>query len=101
MASALTPAQIRSRERFSQEFRADIENEAAKNDPSTLMTTVGDYITNTNCRYTGSQNPIILFEWDMHDLWHMVVQIAKFTDADGTGQDRFVSQGPIPCTRNR
>jgi hypothetical protein len=59
------------------------------------MTTVGDYVTNTNCRYTGSQNPIILFEWDMIDLWHMVVQIAKFTDADGTGQDRFVSQGSV------
>jgi hypothetical protein len=32
MASALTPDQIRSRERFSQRCREDIENEAAKND---------------------------------------------------------------------
>jgi Protein of unknown function (DUF3632) len=90
MASAQD--QIRSRERFSLGFREDIDNEAAKNDPSTLMRLIGDYITNVNCRYTAFQNPIILFEWDLHDLWHLVVQSAKITDADDAGQDRLVNQ---------
>ncbi len=97
MAAMLSPEQILGRERFSLRFRADVELQAAQNEhnannQSTLWKTIPDYITNVNYRYAVSTNPIILFEWDMHDLWYMFVQASKVIDADDAGQDWLVAQ---------
>lgn len=97
MATIPTLEQIRSRERFSQTSREEIDREAAddeskSNSQSSLWSTIRGYILNINYRYTVSDNHIILFEWDMHDLWYLFVQTAKITNADDPAQDRLVDQ---------
>ena len=97
MATILTPEQVASRERLSKISREQIDREATSDESksssqSTLWRTVRDYILNINHRYTKSTNPIILFEWDMHDLWYMFIQAAKVTPADDPAQDRLVAQ---------
>ena len=97
MATILSREQIASRERFSKISREQIDREAANdaskpNSQSTLWSTIRGYILNTNYRYTISTNPIVLFEWDMHDLWYIFIQAAKITPADDPAQDRLVAQ---------
>jgi hypothetical protein len=33
-----------------------------------------------------------MFEWDLHDLWYILIQAAQATDADSAEQDRLANQ---------
>lgn len=97
MTAILSPGQIAGRERFSIIHRQMIEEEAARDESkptseTTLWKSARGLIDNINLRYRISNNPIILFEWDMHDFWHLMLQAAKVTPADDAGMDRLVSQ---------
>lgn len=92
-----TPDQLRSLERFSKISREQTDQEAANDESKPdsqrdLWSTMRGYILNVNHRYTAFTKPIILFEWDMHDLWYIIIQAAKVTNADDPAQDRLVAQ---------
>lgn len=97
MAATLTPEQVQSRERMSAHMRTAIEEEGERDaskpaSETTLWQTIRGFITNINYRYTISTNPIILFEIDMHDIWHEIIVSASVTPADDAAQDRLVAQ---------
>ena len=89
------PEQLLGRQKFSLTYRKTIDDEAtlSEADPTTqheLCSSIRGYILNINHRYTTFTNPIMLFEWDMHDLWYQVTCAAKVIDADDAMQDRLV-----------
>lgn len=91
------PNQLNSRERYSASFRSAIEKEAENDESkspngSTLWETIHGYILTTNYRYTSGTPTIAELELDMRDLWHVVVQAARITEANDPAQDRLVSQ---------
>ncbi|CZR52826.1 uncharacterized protein PAC_02703 [Phialocephala subalpina] len=95
MALAVTPEQLEGRMRLSKTLRQQLENEATQTEetgfPTTIWQTIQSFIPNINHRYTIYNNPIVLFEIDMHDLWYKLMLAGKVTDANDVAQDRLVS----------
>lgn len=99
---------LESRAKASAATRSLIDREAAVGNDNTLWVTIGSHMSGTAYRYTQSDNPIELFEWDMHDIWYQFVQAAKNIDADHPAQDRLTrfivwarEFGPLTRTRKR
>ena len=80
---------LESRARASAATRPLIDREAAVGNDNTLWETIASHMRGTAYRYTQSDNPIQLFEWDMHDIWYQFVQAAKNIDAHHPAQDRL------------
>lgn len=99
---------LESRAKASAVTRPLIEREAAVGNDTTLWETIRSHMTGTAYRYTKSDNPIGLYEYDMHDIWYQFVQAAKNIDADHPAQDRLTrlvvwasELGPLTRTRKR
>ena len=99
---------LESRAKASAATRPLIDREAAVGNDNTLWVTIDSHIRGTAYRYTQSDNPIQLYEWDMHDIWYEFVQAAKNIDADHPAQDRLTrlvvwasELGPLTRTRKR
>jgi hypothetical protein len=85
MADVLTPEQIQSNERFSAaHVRAEIEEEAER-DTSEVLMSICSFVLNINHRYTCFTRPIIEFEWNLHDLWYIVIISASATPSNEAG----------------
>jgi hypothetical protein len=91
MADVLTPEQIQTNERFSAHLRADIEEEAER-DMSEVWVSICSFVLNINHRYTCFTRPIIEFEWNLHDLWYIVIISASATPSNEAGQERLVAE---------
>lgn len=57
-----------------------------------LWETIRSSVLNTNYRYTSWAHPIADFEWNVHELWHIFIQVARITAADDPALDRLVAQ---------
>ena len=69
------------------------ERDASKSaSETTFWQTICGFIANVNNRYSISTNTIILFELDMHEIWHEIIVSASVTPADDAAQDRLVAQ---------
>ena len=90
----LSYEQLQSRKAFSVSFRSDINDEVTRssNNDNTLWKTARLFIWNISSRFIHSVNPVVFFEFDLHDLWYTLIQAAKITQADDAAQDRLVSQ---------
>lgn len=51
---------------------------------------VRGFIRNICHRYTQYHHPILLYEFDHHDLWYMLIKAAKVTSVKDASQDRLV-----------
>lgn len=91
MADVLTPEQIQTNERFSAHLRADIEEEAER-DMSEVWVSICSFVLNINHRHTCFTRPIIEFEWNLHDLWYIVIISASATPSNEAGQERLVAE---------
>lgn len=108
MNHVLLARSLESRAKASAVTRPLIEREAAVGNDTTLWETIRSHMTGTAYRYTKSDNPIELYEYDIHDIWYQFVQAAKNIDADHPAQDRlsrlvvWASElGPLTRTRKR
>jgi hypothetical protein len=43
-------------------------------------------------RFTISDNPVVLYEYELRELWYLLIQGAKIIDASQPAQDRLASQ---------
>ena len=94
MADVLTPEQIQSNERFSAHLRADSEEEAERDSSEvwSVWMSIRSFILNINHRYTCFTRPIIEFEWNLHNLWYIVIISASATPSNEAGQERLVAE---------
>ncbi|KAB8068021.1 hypothetical protein BDV29DRAFT_185219 [Aspergillus leporis] len=87
--------QIRSRERFGLEhiaaIDADREMYGYDNDNNFWHQT-RLFVKNITSRYTKSDLSIDLYEHDLRELWYLIIQGAKVTDAKHPAQDRLAGQ---------
>ncbi|KNG90485.1 hypothetical protein ANOM_001220 [Aspergillus nomiae NRRL 13137] len=87
--------QIRSRERFRLNHigAIDLDRETCGYDnDNTFWRHFRLFTKNIASRYTRSGLPIIFYEYDMRELWYMIIQGAKITDASHPAQDRLANQ---------
>src|SRR5271170_955937 len=87
----LSEAQIQSRQNASALTRVQVDIEA-DNVPQDLWLGVRGFIWNISHRYTQFHHPILLYEYDLHDLWYLLINAAKVTGADDPLQDRLLIQ---------
>ncbi|PIG79136.1 hypothetical protein AARAC_007720 [Aspergillus arachidicola] len=87
--------QIRSRQRFALDHKAAIdfgrETYGYDND-NKYWHQSRLFMQNISSRYTKSDLPIVFYEYDMQELWYMIIQGAKITDAKHPAQDRLAGQ---------
>ncbi|KAE8322465.1 hypothetical protein BDV39DRAFT_183859 [Aspergillus sergii] len=87
--------QIRSRQRFALDHKAaiDFDRETYGYDNDNKYWHQSRlFIKNISSRYTASDLPIVFYEYDMQELWYMIIQGAKITDAKHPAQDRLAGQ---------
>ena len=87
----LSEAQIQSRQRASAGTRTNIDAEIAIACDN-IWDAFRGFVWNISHRYTQFHHPIILYEFDLHDLWYMLIEGAKNTSANHPSQDRLVVQ---------
>ncbi|RAQ72437.1 hypothetical protein AFCA_009784 [Aspergillus flavus] len=87
--------QIRSRQRFALDHIAAIDTERESNgynNDNKFWHQSRLFMQNISSRYTKSDLPIDFYEYDMRELWYMIIQGAKITDAKHPAQDRLAGQ---------
>ncbi|KAK2764261.1 hypothetical protein FQN54_008953 [Arachnomyces sp. PD_36] len=62
------------------------------NDDNDLWKRVRHATQNIASRYTRYNDPNIFYEYDLREIWYILFQGAKITDADHPAQDRLASQ---------
>ncbi|KAE8167792.1 hypothetical protein BDV40DRAFT_295417 [Aspergillus tamarii] len=87
--------QIRSRQRFGLHHIAAIDTDRESygyDNDNKIWHQSRLFMKNISSRYTKSDLPIIFYEYDMRELWYMIIQGAKITDAKHPAQDRLAGQ---------
>ncbi|KAE8137333.1 hypothetical protein BDV38DRAFT_247084 [Aspergillus pseudotamarii] len=87
--------QIRSRQRFGHHHigAIDTDRESCGYDNDNKFWHQSRlFMKNISSRYTKSDLPIVFYEYDMRELWYMIIQGAKITDAKHPAQDRLAGQ---------
>lgn len=83
---------VRRRADFSiKHFRPSVDASIRQHDPN-LWNRVHMLIRNITDRYVNSDNPISVFEVDLHDLWYLLIETAKITPTNEATADRLVNQ---------
>lgn len=73
-------------------FRRNVDKSVCQHDPN-LWQQARMFIRNITSRYVNYSNqPISLFERDIHDLWYLLVETAKITPAYEATADRLAAQ---------
>lgn len=86
---------LQSRINFHSLYVADVDAEIIRlgyDDNHRLWYRAHLFAKNITSRYGQYRNHISLFEYDLHDLWYLIIQAAKITSADHPAQDRLASQ---------
>ncbi|KAF7588057.1 hypothetical protein BBP40_006226 [Aspergillus hancockii] len=87
--------QIRSRERFRLQHIATIDDDREKygyDNDNPFWRQARLFVKNISSRYAKSDLAVDLYEYDLRELWYLIIQGAKITDADHPAQDRLAGQ---------
>jgi hypothetical protein len=88
----LSDEQLASRTEFSKQFRADIDSAVTLNDEKKLWQTAYNFPNTINQACSRGNKSPALYEFDLHDLWYIYIQIAKAAASDDLQHDRLVRQ---------
>ena len=75
---------------YSAHLRSGIDQEAAKGDNHTLVSTVTSFIYSMSSRYFHVDFAVELLDNELHDFWYTFIQAAKNTSYGSPTQDRLV-----------
>lgn len=93
--SERTAEQIRNHhERFLHDSLADFDAEIAQHPPNEspkdFLITIKSFMIALNDRFSQHHETMDLIEQDLHDIWHMVIEVAKITPAEDGTQESLV-----------
>jgi hypothetical protein len=87
--------QIRSREKFRLQHIATIDDDREKygyGNDNPFWRQARLFVKNISSRYAKSDLTIELYEYDLRELWYLIIQGAKITDANHPAQDRLAGE---------
>lgn len=87
--------QIKSREDSFAHYIKGVDEEIARegyNDDNKIWEQVRLSTQNISSRYALDNRPNVLYEYDLRELWYLLLQGAKITSAEHPAQDRLASQ---------
>ncbi|KAJ3493212.1 hypothetical protein NLG97_g4878 [Lecanicillium saksenae] len=83
---------VSRRQEFSRtRFRPSVDNKTHDGSARHWFS-IWSFAKNITKRYMNHNQPIAVFEIDIHDLWYDVIKIAQITPADAANADRIVAQ---------